>query len=364
MPFAKQQLSAYEALSEAQKIAYAPVIFQAVRALRDLGILRQLEQADESGVTATSIADVLDIDVSGVEILLESGLSCQVVECDLDASVPHREHRYFLSKIGHFLLNDRMTRVNMDFNHHVCYHGLATLDRSIRDGKPRGLDVLGSQWKTIYQAIPHLSEAVRESWYAFDHYYSDSSYPLTLPIILRSQPGSLADIGANTGKLGILLARNDPELRITLIDLPDQLEVAKQNIEAAGVQDRVTCHAMNVLDHSFDFPAGLDVYWMSQFMSCFSVEEMSDVFSRVATAMGQDSRFLILDNCWDLQEHEASAFSLVNTNPYFNCMATGKARMHHSEEILDGLDKAGLVVTDLIKHIGICHSLFECRLAR
>jgi len=42
--FKPKQLSAYEAIDEAQKIAFAPLIFQAIRTMRELGILEQLEQ--------------------------------------------------------------------------------------------------------------------------------------------------------------------------------------------------------------------------------------------------------------------------------------------------------------------------------
>ena len=50
MPFKIKKISAYEAMYEAQKIAYAPVIFQVVRSLRDLGVLKLLEQSGKSGM--------------------------------------------------------------------------------------------------------------------------------------------------------------------------------------------------------------------------------------------------------------------------------------------------------------------------
>ena len=82
MPFKNKKISAYDAMYEAQKIAYAPVIFQIVRALRDLGILKLLEDSHENGMTASAIGEELGISQYGVETLLESGLSCNVVEYD------------------------------------------------------------------------------------------------------------------------------------------------------------------------------------------------------------------------------------------------------------------------------------------
>lgn len=82
--FEPKKRSALEAQYEAQKIAYAPIIFQAVRALRDLGILEQLDKAGKQGISAQSIADNTELSLYGVETLIESGLSCDVVEQNQD----------------------------------------------------------------------------------------------------------------------------------------------------------------------------------------------------------------------------------------------------------------------------------------
>jgi precorrin-6B methylase 2 len=361
MPFARKKISAYEALYEAQKIAYAPVVFQVVRSLRDLGILKLLEQSGKQGMTAAGIGQALGLSRYGVETLLESGSSVDVVEYDNDTSTAYRDRVYFLSKTGYFLLNDPMTRVNMDFNHHVCYHGLARLDEAVSEGKPRGLASLDEDRSTFYEALPHLPDAARNSWYAFDHYYSDISYPLILPLVLGSQPASIVDVGTNTGKFAIFIARNDPDIRIQMIDLPDQLAIARRNAADAGVAGRINAIAMDLRDTGSRLPAGLDVYWMSQFLSCFGQHEIISILKRAREAMHRESRLFIMETCWDRQQHEAAAFSLVNTSPYFTCIANGNSKMYHSEELLDCIANAGLEMVQVTDGLGICHSLFECR---
>jgi SAM-dependent methyltransferase len=362
MPFKQKKISAYEAMYEAQKIAYAPVIFQVVRALRDLGILRLLEQSASDGMNAKALSEELNISQYGVETLLESGLSCAVVECRDDASEAYKERVYFLSKIGHYILNDTMTRINMDFNHHVCYHGMGELEKSITEERPRGLAVFGDHWNTFYEALPHLPEKARNSWYEFDHFYSDISYPLVRSIVMKDKPESLLDIGTNTGKFAIFLARNEPDIKVILIDLPDQLAVAVKNVEKAGLSDRISANAMDLLNHDLKFPPGLDVYWMSQFLSCFGADEIISILKRAGEAMKPESRLFIMETCWDRQQHEAAAFSLVNTSPYFTCIANANSKMYHSEELLDCVTEAGLEVVEITDRLGICHSLFECKL--
>src|SRR3954470_19312253 len=105
--FTTEKKRAIEAQHEAQKIAFGPVVFQAVRCLRDLGIL---ELVAESGVLGISLEEVYtkqNLSEYGARVLLEAGLGIGVVKIQDD--------RYSLTKTGHFILYDEMTQVNFDF---------------------------------------------------------------------------------------------------------------------------------------------------------------------------------------------------------------------------------------------------------
>jgi len=350
--FKHKPLTAYDAIYEAQKIAYAPLVFQAVRTMRELGILSQLDE-HKSGITAEEIAEKLKLSLYAVETLLESGLSCGVVDIDED-------DLYHISKTGFYLLHDEMTRINMDYNHFICYQGMYHLDQACRTEKPAGLRVFGEQWETLYQALPHLPEKIKKSWYAFDHFYSDSAYPIALPIIFESNPKRMLDVGANIGKFSILAAKYKPDIRITMVDLPDQLQNAINNVAKARLTENIDTLAMDLLDREQNFPEGIDIFWLSQFLSCFGKQEIISILQRIADAMGSDSRLYILETCWDRQQHEASAFSLINTSLYFTAIASGNSKMYHSDGLIDCIQQAGLKVRQIHDNIGICHSLFEC----
>ncbi len=351
-PFQHKKISAYEAIHEAHKIAFGGMVFQAVRCMRDLGILKQLEDNHDGGVSAEDIAEQLGLSLYGVETLLESGLSCNVVEMTGGL--------FTLSKVGNFLLNDEMTRINMDFNHDVNYLGMFHIDEAIKEGKPAGLKVFGEQWETLYQALPHLPKKIRDSWYSFDHFYSDSAYPEVLPIIFSTKVNTLVDIGTNVGKFTILSAKYDAKVLITMIDLPDQLQNAITNVEQAGFSDRVAVKAMDMLNPHNMFPENKDVYWLSQLLSCFGEDEIVSILSRIEKVMTKESSVYILETCWDGQRHETSAYSLVNTSLYFTTMASGNSKMYHSEKLIRYIDQAGLALSTIHDHLGLCHTLFEC----
>ena len=345
--------TALEAVAEAQRIAFAPIVFQAVRALRDLGILTALDAVGESGKSIEAVAGELDLSQYGVRVLVESGVSAGVLE-SID------DDRFAISKVGHFLLHDRMTRVNMDFNHLVCYLGLYRLDTAIAEGRPAGLAAIDQEHSTLYEALPHLPHDIKASWYAFDHFYSDSAYPAALEIILERRPQTLVDIGANQGRFSILAARTDDRLRLTMIDLPDQLAEAVSLVEQAGFGDRVDAIGIDVLQADAQIPRGRCAYWLSQLLCCFSEIKIVSLLRRLIKAMAPESRLYILETCWDRQRHEVAAFSLVNTSPYFTCIANGDSKMYAANDLLGCIERSGLQCERITDVPGTYHTLFEC----
>ena len=66
--------SALQAKTDAQKIAFAPIMFQAAKALRDFKILAFLRNKKE-GASLEEVADHAGISEYGALVLLEAGLS-------------------------------------------------------------------------------------------------------------------------------------------------------------------------------------------------------------------------------------------------------------------------------------------------
>jgi tRNA1(Val) A37 N6-methylase TrmN6 len=52
----------------------------------------------------------------------------------------------------------------------------------------------------------------------------------------------LLDVGGGSGAFTIMLCRRNPELRATILDLPNALRVARSFVDEAGLGERVSCH--------------------------------------------------------------------------------------------------------------------------
>jgi hypothetical protein len=351
--FKKETRTALQAIEYAQWIAHAPMVFQASRILRDSGILKAVLESGKEGITLEEIVAKANMPHYGVRVLVESGLGIGLLLVN--------DHKYTLTKTGHFILNDEMTRANMDFSHDVCYNALYFLEDSIKKEKPEGLKVFGDKWNTVYEALSELPPKVQKSWFGFDHFYSDDAFPLVLPLVFKNKPRRLLDIGGNTGKWSIACAKYNSEVNITIADLPGQVNMAKANIAAHGLSDRITFHGTNLLDDSLKLPPGHDAIWMSQFLDCFSEKEIISILSRCHEAITEDGHVYILEPFWDRQRFEAAAFSLQQTSLYFTAIANGNSQMYDSRVFVKCIEAANFEVVEQIDQIGVSQSLLKLK---
>jgi len=352
--FRNDSKTAYEALSEAQRIAFAPIVFQACRVLRDSGVLELIRHSGSAGMTLDEVAAGNALPRYGIKVLLESGLGIGLFTLN--------DGRFTLTKLGFTMLRDPMTRINMDVVHEVCYRGMFDLDKAVQEGKPIGLKTLGN-WKTLYEGLSSLTPQARENWLAFDHYYSDMAFSAALPLVFADHPARLLDLGGNTGKWAVQCAGFDPDARITIADLPQQLEFARETIRKNHLDHRVDFLAIDVLDQSSSFPEGYDAIWMSQFLDCFSQSEITSILRRAARSLTAGGTLYILELFWDRQPNETAAFCLQQTSLYFACIANGNSQMYHSADILRCLRDSGLKVLEGHDQVGPYHTLLKCRRA-
>ena len=348
-------MKAISALYEAQKIVFSPFIFQTAYSMLELGILDTLNNSKE-GLDFDEISKETNVSKYGVTVLVEMAEAAGIVD-EITTG------KFTLSKIGYFILRDEMTQVNMKFTQDVCYNGLFFLKDAITVASPEGLKVFG-KWKTIYEGLSELPTNVKKSWFDFDHFYSDNSFSDALDIVFRNSPKMIFDIGGNTGKWAIASANFDYNVQVKIFDLPGQLRVSKSAIEKnENVKGRITFQEIDILNPSSIIPGGADVYWMSQFLDCFSENEIESILLKIKANASQNSTIYIMETFLDDQVFPAAKLSLAATSLYFTVMANGNSRMYSSKTLKYIIEKAGLKFVNEHKlHQDSFHTILEVKL--
>lgn len=356
--FSKDDLHAIDAKFEAQKIAFAPLSFQAVRALLELGIMDIINDSGKDGITIDEIVEKSGISKYGVGVLTEMAVGMHVL---LLKTVDGKEY-LSLSKIGWFLLEDNLTKANFYFTNDICYKGAWDLMDSVKNGKPEGLHVFGDQWTTVYEALSTLPDREKKSWFDFDHFYSDIAFPEALPIVYKNKPKKLFDIGGNTAKWAIASCKYDPDVNVTIVDLPGQTAVAEKNAAEAGFGNRISTYAGNILAETTVLPPAPDAVWMSQFLDCFSLHQITKILKKVHASATENTDVYVLEPLWDKQRFEAESYSLQATSLYFTCIANGNSKMYRYDELVNAIEEAGFELKTAHHNLGSnCYSLLVFR---
>ena len=343
-------IKAIDAIQEAQKIAFAPFVFQATVSLRKLGVFDLIfEKRKKGGISINDIANELKISTYGVGVLLEIAETSNIVS-------RYENGNYELTTIGYFLAYNETVNVNINFTNEVCYKGLFHLDEAIKTGKPEGLKELGN-WSTIYEGLSKMTPLQQKSWFEFDHHYSDDIFSDALQLVFKKDRKSIFDIGANTGKFTIQCCKHDSDVKMTMIDLPGQLNKALTNVKNEGFQNRVKGHEIDWLSENPQIPSGAETIWMCQFLDCFSKEEILKVLKTCADSMNEDAELIIVETFTDRQKFDNAKFILEATSLYFTVLANGNSKMYKATEFKEIAKDAGLKIKEDIA-IGQYHTMF------
>ena len=235
------------------------------------------------------------------------------------------------------------------------------LDEALLHGKPEGLKTLGS-WSTIYEGLSKLDKQVQDSWFGFDHFYSDHSFDTVIDTVFAGSPKRIMDVGGNTGRFALRCVQHDPQVQVTIVDLPGQIGLMQRNIADHDGAERISGIATNVLDPSSSLPTGRwDAILMSQFLDCFSEDEIFTILCKAAQVMTPHTTLYVMETFWDRQKYEPAALCLTMTSVYFTVMANGNSKMYHSADMMRQIERAGLHVVAVHDGIGQGHTILEIK---
>ena len=354
--FSREPYNAQQAQEMAHLYSWGPVIFQVCRLMIHYGILEMLHD-NRDGLTEAQIVEKSGLSTYAAKCLLEASLTTHIVLINPETN------KYTLAKTGWFLLRDAMIRADIDFNHDVNYEGWFALDKALEEGRPAGLKHFGD-WPTIYEGLSSLPEQVQKSWFGFDHYYSDHSFDEALEIISANKTRHLLDVGGNTGRFAMRCVEYNPTIEVTICDLPQQIGLMHNATKGQKGAERIHVVGMNIQYENNAFPTDkrYDVIWMSQFLDCFSEEQIISILRRAAAIMDDDNRIYIMETLWDRQDYVPAAMSLTMTSLYFTALANGNSKMYNTDDMTRLIQEAGLTIETIHDRIGNGgHSIIVCK---
>ena len=171
--------------------------------------------------------------------------------------------------------------------------------------------------------------------------------PRAHEIVAAVNPGSsktLLDVGGASGTYTIAFLKAVPEMKATLFDKPEVVEMARERLSKAGMLNRV-----NLVSGDFyqdEFPHGHDLAFVSAIIHQNSLEQNLDLFNKVFRSLNRKGRIIIRDHVMEPDRIHPKDGAIFAVNML---IGTLDGTTYTYEEIKTGLSQAGFTGIHLLK---------------
>lgn len=220
--------------------------------------------------SADELAKTANIDAKGVRILLDALCPAGLIE--------KRDGKYALTSTSARYLDPKSESypgpIHWGAARPERWAALGRLADSVRAGKP-AIERSGDRqqnFRGLVKAIAHSS--FHAAPLLADHFLQNG----------KTAPGwSMLDAACGSGAYGLKLLQKIPDSRLTLLDLPQVLELAQENADDLGLAERIDTLPGDLLEMSLPEEA-FDLILLSHFLHMISREDCAAMIAKLARA--------------------------------------------------------------------------------
>lgn len=124
--------------------------------------------------------------------------------------------------------------------------------------------------------------------------------PLAKQVVASVNPGgsrALLDVGGGSGTYTIAFLRAVPEMKATIFDLPEVIEMARERLSEEGLLDRTTLVSGSYYEQ--ELPRGFDLALLSAIIHSNSQEDNLDLYKKIFRSLNPGGRLLVRDHVMD-----------------------------------------------------------------
>lgn len=206
---------------------------------------------------------------------------------------------------------------------HIMYLGQIDLVESLKQNTNVGLQRYYGTGKTIYDKLDQNAK-LKKIFYDFIEAYSDYANPYLVRNVDFSKDKYVLDIGGGVGSNAIAIAKHNPHLIITLLELPLARAIAKEKIRKNNLTDKIKFCASDMFKD--DFPKNQDSILFIHQLVIWSLEENSLLLSKAHKALNKNGRVIIFSSI--SEDSEDGPLMAALDTVYFRAVAAGKGMIY------------------------------------
>jgi SAM-dependent methyltransferase len=252
---------------------YAPLHARAIVTATEMGVFDALAG---DGRSAAEVASACGMDPRATEQLLNFLVSMRYLRFRHGAYELSKHARRWLLEHGEGGIRDLVLMKRLE------WRWIEGLEGYLRTGVPANVHGTMSpeDWQTYQRGMRAQANV------------GASNLARLLPIPKGAR--EMLDIGGSHGYWSVVLCRRHPNLRATVLDLPDAVAHAAPLLEREGMGDRVVLRAGDALTDDIGTDA-YDVVLLFSLVHHFDAETNRRLVSRAAAALRPGGRMIILE---------------------------------------------------------------------
>ncbi len=294
----------------------AAILLNALRA----GIFEALGDRRQ---TPQEVASACNLDVRATDIVMHALAAMGIL---------HKDGERFATDPGAraVLLDGSPTSMKSILSHNLfMMRGWAHLDKILATGQPLpGEKRSEQQMRDFICGMENVSRA--------------SARDVAARIDLTGA-GRLLDLGGGPGTAAIAFARANPQLHCVVYDLPGPVSIAREQIAAAGLEERITTVAGDF--HTDELGAGFDAIYISNIIHMLAPEETLALFRKTHASLTPQGRLLLKDFFLEDSRLEPAASAQFSVNMLVH---TAGGKTYTRSETLGLLQEAGFKVLEKV----------------
>uniref|UniRef100_A0A670XX36 Acetylserotonin O-methyltransferase n=1 Tax=Pseudonaja textilis TaxID=8673 RepID=A0A670XX36_PSETE len=297
--------------------------FQIIFTASELGVFDLLRESGEP-LSSVTVAERLKTSLTGMQKLLEACVGLKVLK------VEWKEGLYGNTEFADLFLaksSSKSQYYTMKFYSETVYPAMQHLSEAVRDGKPQMLSIYGSLSKEFYGPQYSSKEGVESFFQFMSEAWSLYGKEVVSAFDL-SEFQLIYDLGGSSGGLAKELISVYPNCTVKVFDLPGVVEISKK-YNAFSDESQISFHEG---DFFKDPIPEADLYILSRVLYNWNDEKCIQLLTKVFTACKPGGGVLAMDPIIDDKISEsltAHLFCIVML-----LMCEGKSRKESEHRML------------------------------
>ncbi|WP_433544478.1 methyltransferase (plasmid) [Streptomyces sp. CA-294286] len=179
------------------------------------------------------------------------------------------------------------------FEQHIVYEGQADFVESLRENTNVGLRRIPGDHPDLYHRLsqhPHLESV----FYRYMRSWSQLANEHLVAELDLGNAGHLLDCGGGDAVNAIALARHNPGLQVTILEIPTSAAVTEKKIAEAGLSDRIEVHPGDMFTERF--PSDNDCVLFAHQLVIWTPEENTLLLRKAYEALKPGGRVVIFNS--------------------------------------------------------------------